>query len=158
MSIPVEPPFRNQKVVAVGLIQRTAHELIVVRRTNTPPDKYFSFIGELALPGGWVMEGEQWREALAREIWEEAHVAVSTDPRFMHTFDAESTPNGKILLLFAKIIPAGVLRIEEFTPTDETIERHFVQVDRNHTTSLGIPLHQAAVEKYREQAFATHRT
>ncbi|MBI2030776.1 NUDIX domain-containing protein [Candidatus Kaiserbacteria bacterium] len=158
MSSKIEQLHETPDPVVIGLVQMSARELLIIRRAVIPPDKHFSFPGELALPGGLVKKGAQWREELAREIEEEAHVVVSSDRRYMHVFDAESTPNGGHLLLFAKIIPTGVLRIDPFTPTRETDERHIVQVDHEHTTQLGIPLHQVIVDRYREQAFSIKST
>jgi ADP-ribose pyrophosphatase YjhB (NUDIX family) len=81
--------YKNPTPVVVGLVFPKPQELLLVRRSIA------SYKGELALPGGYVISGEGWRDALAREISEEATVSVSTDPKHMKVFDVRSTPDGK---------------------------------------------------------------
>src|SRR4051794_25248089 len=66
-----EISYVNPLPVAVTLLPVDAG-LLVVRRTIEPQS------GCLALPGGFIDLGESWREAAARELFEEA--GVRTDP------------------------------------------------------------------------------
>lgn len=61
--------------------------------------------GKLALPGGYQMAGQTWREAGAREVLEETGVAV--DPAALRLLAVETTPDRRQNLLFCEAPPAA---------------------------------------------------
>ncbi len=85
--------YRNPLPVAVALqpvydTQGTA--LVVITRTVAPAR------GGVALPGGYVDDREDWRQAVVRELKEETGIdAASRDVRLV---DAMSSPDGHLLL------------------------------------------------------------
>jgi len=136
---------RNPDPVVVGLVINKHDELLCVQRTIEP-------IG-LALPGGYVHRGEDWRTALKREIREEASVDVSTDPKHMKVFDAQSTPDGEKLLLFGVIREEGIRHIYKFKKNSETSDRLFKRIDFYTSPTLVFPLHNLVMNKYRGETF-----
>jgi ADP-ribose pyrophosphatase YjhB (NUDIX family) len=140
-------PYKNPIPVVVGLVFPEPEKLLLVRRKIEP------HIGGLALPGGYVEVPQDWREALNREILEEAMIMVSTDPKHMRVFEASSTPDGERLLLFAVIKKEGIVQTFKFRENDETSERLTVPVSYYSSPQLCFPLHTAAVNRYREMNF-----
>ncbi len=62
-----------KKIVAKALVVDQSNRLLLLYRGMTHPH----FPGHLDLPGGEVEDGEQWEEAVAREIEEETGLNVS---------------------------------------------------------------------------------
>jgi ADP-ribose pyrophosphatase YjhB (NUDIX family) len=58
---------------------------------------------KLALPGGYQMLGQTWREAGAAEILEETGVTV--DPASLRVVAVETTPDRRQNLLFCESLP-----------------------------------------------------
>jgi ADP-ribose pyrophosphatase YjhB (NUDIX family) len=86
--------------------------LLLIRRSIEP-------VG-LALPGGFIDAGEDWRVAAARELFEEARVV--TDPEGITLRSVLSAPDGTVLIFGqAEGISSGEL--PPFTPSGETSER-----------------------------------
>ncbi|MGW0502334.1 NUDIX domain-containing protein [Micromonospora sp. NPDC003241] len=106
--------WRNPLPVAVALLPvQTAGGLglVVVRRDIEPAR------GLLALPGGFVEHGEDWREALVRELWEETWLrADAADARLVAV---HSAPAGGTMMIFGEL-PAR--RSEELPPSAPTAE------------------------------------
>jgi ADP-ribose pyrophosphatase YjhB (NUDIX family) len=121
------------------LVFNELHEILTITRNIEP-------IGE-ALPGGYQVDGENWRTALQRELWEEALIRVSTNPSDMPLFDVQTTPDTKQNLMFAVVRPRGLLEVAPFTPTDETSRREFRKISRDNIPKLCFPLHEAAIRK-----------
>lgn len=140
-------PKRNPDPVVVGLVINKNDELLCVRRSIEP------HIGGIALPGGYVHRGEDWRTALKREIREEASVDVSSDPKHMKIYDVRSTPTGDKLLIFAIIRYEGIKRVYNFKQNNETSERIFRRIDMYSNGGLCFPLHQQVVDTYRGETF-----
>jgi ADP-ribose pyrophosphatase YjhB (NUDIX family) len=61
--------------------------------------------GRLALPGGYQMLGQTWREAGAREVLEETGVVL--DPASLQVVSVETTPDRKQNLLFCESPPVA---------------------------------------------------
>lgn len=139
---------RNPAPVVVGLIFTKPEEIVTVRR-KIPP-----FVGECALPGGYVDIGEDWRKALQREISEEANVIVSVEPEDMQAYDVHSTPDGRTLLIFAVIRPEGILHWYDFKENNEVSERILAPVHYYTAPQLCFPLHTQVVERYRNEHFS----
>jgi ADP-ribose pyrophosphatase YjhB (NUDIX family) len=126
--------FRNPLPVAV-LVLPVDDGVLLVRRGIAPK------IGELALPGGYVDFGEDWRAAAARELWEEAGIRI--DPSDVREFRVLSAPDGTLLVFgVGPALSGGDL--PPFQPTNETTERVVVA----EAAPLAFPLHTRALAEY----------
>lgn len=65
--------YPEAPIVAVGVVVKRGHEVLLVRRLNEPSR------GRWSLPGGAVELGETVREAARREVWEECRLQVEPD-------------------------------------------------------------------------------
>ncbi|MEU3405655.1 NUDIX domain-containing protein [Streptomyces sp. NPDC006670] len=136
--------YRNPLPVAVALLpveDASGTGLVVITRTIEPAK------GGVALPGGFVDFGEDWREAVVRELREETGIeAPAADVTLA---DALSSPHGH-LLLFGLLPPRPTTALPPSRPTDETTGWHTL-----HTpTELAFPLHTQAADAW----FAGHYT
>jgi ADP-ribose pyrophosphatase YjhB (NUDIX family) len=132
--------YRNPLPVAVALqpvydTQGTA--LVVITRTVDPAR------GGTALPGGYIDDREDWRQAVVRELKEETGIdAASRDVRLV---DAMSSPDGH-LLLFGLLPERPADRLPAPAPTDETEGWHLLR----RPEDLAFPLHTHAVRAFFE--------
>lgn len=111
-----EITWRNPLPVAVALLPVDTPDgrgLVVVRRDIEPAR------GELALPGGYVEYGEQWRSATVRELWEETGLRAEAEQ--VALFAVHSTPSGT-LNVFGLLPPRPLAELPESAPTDEATE------------------------------------
>lgn len=117
-------------------------EIIAIRR-NIEPGK-----GKLALPGGYVLQGETWEQAAVREAHEEVGCVIrNTSFEWPTHFHTESTPDGN------HVIIVGIARayhLGEWKPNSEVME--VVRYYDGHPEQLYFPIHAHAVERY----FQTH--
>jgi ADP-ribose pyrophosphatase YjhB (NUDIX family) len=143
--------YKNQIPVVVGIVLTEEQKVLVIRRAIEP------FIGGWALPSGYVEEGDSWRERLRQEIEDEAYVVVSTDPKHMRLYDARTTPNGKILLLFAVISRDGIKEMRSFVPNAEVSERDTRQLDLYSCPSLCFDLHEEVLRQHRDEHWTHER-
>ncbi|MEU6932632.1 NUDIX domain-containing protein [Streptomyces sp. NPDC046374] len=136
--------YRNPLPVAIALLPVTGPDgtgLVVITRTIEPQ------AGRVALPGGFVDFGEDWREAVVRELREETGIqAAATDVRLA---DALSSPAGH-LLVFGLLPPRPAATLPASTPTDETSGHHVIHA----AEELAFPLHTEAVRRYFAGAYA----
>ncbi|MEU3507077.1 NUDIX domain-containing protein [Streptomyces longwoodensis] len=132
--------YRNPLPVAIALqpvydTQGTA--LVVITRTIEPAR------GGTALPGGYIDDREDWRQAVVRELKEETGIdAASRDVRLV---DAMSSPDGH-LLLFGLLPERPADRLPSSAATDETAGRHLLR----RPEELAFPLHTHAVRAFFE--------
>lgn len=135
--------WANPIPVAVALVpivdgERTG--LLVIRRAIPP-------VGKLALIGGFVEEHESWQECAAREVREEAGVAL--DPSTLEPlWYASSEPRPDRVLLFA-LAPA--LRADElppFVPNTEATERGIVFGPDGLEETLAFSRHAEAARRF----------
>ncbi|MBC9727004.1 NUDIX domain-containing protein [Streptomyces sp. TRM68367] len=132
--------YRNPLPVAVALqpvYDTKGTAMVVITRTIARAR------GGTALPGGYIDDREDWRQAVVRELKEETGiVAASRDVRLV---DAMSSPDGH-LLLFGLLPerPADALPPSE--ATDETAGRHLLR----RPEELAFPLHTRAVRAWFE--------
>jgi ADP-ribose pyrophosphatase YjhB (NUDIX family) len=106
--------WRNPTPVAVALLPViTPGGLgVVVQRRDIEPAR-----GLLALPGGFIEYGEEWREALVRELWEET--GLTGEAGSVRLVAVHSAPAGGTILVFGALPPR---RIEELPPSAPTAE------------------------------------
>jgi ADP-ribose pyrophosphatase YjhB (NUDIX family) len=111
--------------------------LVVITRTIAPAR------GGIALPGGYVDHGEDWRQALVRELREETGIeAASRDVRLV---DALSSPDGH-LLLFGTLPERPADQLPQSAATDETDGWHLLR----RPEELAFPLHTVAARAWFE--------
>jgi ADP-ribose pyrophosphatase YjhB (NUDIX family) len=115
--------------------------LLVVRRAIEPRR------GMLALVGGFVEETETWQGAMAREICEEAGVAV--DAAAVEPFWFVSTaPAPNRVLLFGVCPPIDARALPPLPANHEASERGAVFGPRGLAEVLAFPLHARAAERW----------
>ncbi len=131
-------------VVLVPVIEGERTGLLVVRRAIPPA-------GKLALVGGFVEEHESWQECGARELREEAGVAI--DPATLEPlWYASSAPRPDRLLLFSLAPPVRAAELPAFAPNAEASERGIIFGADGLDEVLAFPLHAEAARRY----FARH--
>ncbi|WP_405874675.1 NUDIX domain-containing protein [Streptomyces zaomyceticus] len=130
--------YRNPLPVAVALLPVTDGEgtgLVVITRTIEPAR------GGVALPGGFIDHGEDWRAAVARELREETGIAATAEE--VGLADAMSSPAGH-LLLFGLLPTRPATELPPSAPTNETSGHHVLRAPEE----LAFPLHTEAVRNW----------
>ena len=126
--------YVNPLPVAVLLLPVDAGVLVV--RRAIPPRR-----GQLALPGGFIDQGESWQAAAAREMREETDITVTADE--IRLFDVHSAPDGT-LLVFGTAQPRRSFDLPAFSTNVEVGER----VVLARPEPLAFPLHTRVVERW----------
>ncbi|MFE9923669.1 NUDIX domain-containing protein [Streptomyces sp. NPDC005774] len=132
--------YRNPLPVAVALqpvYDPKGTALVVITRTIAPAR------GGTALPGGYIDDREDWRQAVVRELREETGIdAASRDVRLA---EAMSSPGGH-LLLFGLLPERPAEGLPPSDATDETEGWHLLR----RAEELVFPLHTRAVRAWFE--------
>jgi ADP-ribose pyrophosphatase YjhB (NUDIX family) len=132
--------YRNPLPVAVALqpvYDTKGTALVVITRTVAPAR------GGTALPGGYIDDREDWRQAVTRELREETGIdAAARDVRLA---DAMSSPDGH-LLLFGLLPERPAEGLPRSAATDETEGWHLLR----RPEELAFPLHTLAVRAWFE--------
>lgn len=126
--------FLNPIPVTI-ILQPVDDGILVVRRGIEPRQ------GLLALPGGYIDLGESWQEAGAREMWEEASVAI--DPAAVHPFHVFSAADGT-LIVCGRAPDLRQVDLPPFQPTPEATERMVLMAP----AELAFLLHTQIVADY----------
>ncbi|MCB5165224.1 NUDIX domain-containing protein [Streptomyces bambusae] len=134
--------YRNPLPVAVALLpveDDAGTGLAVITRTIQPA------LGGIALPGGFIDHGEDWRDAVVRELREET--GIDAPAAEVVLADALSSPAGH-LLLFGLLPARPAAALPPSVPTDETTGWHVLHAP----AELAFPLHTEAAARW----FAGH--
>ena len=109
--------------------------LLAIRRANQPHR------GRLALPGGYINLGEGWRQAGARELFEETGLEI--DPAEIQLFELLDAPDGS-LIIFGLAAPRSQSDLPAFSPNPEASERVVIY----EAGELTFHIYVAAAQKY----------
>lgn len=109
--------------------------LLAIRRANLPHR------GRLALPGGYINLGESWRQAGARELFEETGLEI--DPAEIQLFDLLDAPDGS-LIIFGLAASRLQSDLPAFLPNPEASERVVI----HKADELAFHVYVAAAQKY----------
>jgi ADP-ribose pyrophosphatase YjhB (NUDIX family) len=109
--------------------------LLAIRRANQPHR------GRLALPAGYINLGEGWRQAGARELFEETGLEI--DPAEIQLFEISDAPDGS-LIIFGLAAPRRLIDLPDFSPNPEASERVVI----HHADELAFHIYAAAAHKY----------
>ncbi|MEU9719483.1 NUDIX domain-containing protein [Streptomyces sp. NPDC047976] len=130
--------YRNPLPVAVALLpveDAAGTGLVVITRTIEPA------LGGVALPGGFMDFGEDWRTAVVRELREETGIeAPASDVALA---DVLSSPGGHILV-FGLLPPRPASALPPSAATDETTGWHILHAP----AELAFPLHTRAAASW----------
>jgi ADP-ribose pyrophosphatase YjhB (NUDIX family) len=109
--------WRNPLPVAVAIqpvLTTTGTGVVVVRRDIEPAR------GKLALPGGFIEYGEDWRDALVRELSEETGLTATAST--VRLFDVYSAPRSGTVLIFGVLPVRPAAELPRSAPTAEATE------------------------------------
>jgi len=112
-----ETTWRNPLPVAVAILPvltACGTGVVAVRRAIEPAR------GLLALPGGFIEYGEDWRDALVRELREETGLVGTADE--VELFDVHSAPSGATIMIFGVLPARPVELLPPSAPTEEATE------------------------------------
>ncbi|MFB9237932.1 NUDIX domain-containing protein [Plantactinospora siamensis] len=109
--------WRNPLPVAVAILPvRTDDGLgVVVQRRDIEPAR-----GLLSLPGGFIEYGEDWQDALVRELREETNLIADADA--VRLYSVLSAPAGGSLLIFGELPEVSYDDLPPSRPTEESTE------------------------------------
>jgi ADP-ribose pyrophosphatase YjhB (NUDIX family) len=127
--------YRNPLPVAVA-VQPVGAGLLVVRR-GIPPARE-----QLALPGGFIDDGEAWQKAAVRELFEE--VGLQADPDAVRLFDTLSAPDGTLLVFGLLPALADASSLPPSTANEETLGWEII----DGPTELGFSLHTEVADRF----------
>ncbi|MFC0003584.1 NUDIX domain-containing protein [Micromonospora siamensis] len=109
--------WRNPLPVAVALLPVRTDAglgLVAVRRDIEPAR------GELALPGGFIEYGEEWSDALVRELREETGLIGRADE--VELFAVHGAPAGGTMMVFGVLPERPAGELPPSAPTEEATE------------------------------------
>ncbi|HEX6967287.1 MAG TPA: NUDIX domain-containing protein [Micromonosporaceae bacterium] len=109
--------WRNPLPVAVAVLPvltATGIGVVAVRRDIEPAR------GQLALPGGFIEYGEDWRDALVRELREETGLLAEAED--VRLFDVQSAPTGRTIMVFGVLPAQPAASLPPSAPTAEATE------------------------------------
>ncbi|WLS44301.1 NUDIX domain-containing protein [Micromonospora profundi] len=112
-----ETVWRNPLPVAVAVLPvRTADGLgVVVVRRDIEPAR-----GLLALPGGFIEYGEEWSDALVRELREETGLIAAA--QHVQLFAVHSATAGGTMMIFGVLPERATEELPPSAPTEEATE------------------------------------
>lgn len=127
--------YNNPVPVVVALL-RCENGIVVCKRAIPP------MLGEWALPGGYVNEGENAQQAISREMREETGIIYPSD--CWRVLDTRCTPRNQLLLFMICDYAIERELLLEFVPNEEASE---LKVAYRRDT-LCFPLHTEMLRSY----------
>lgn len=113
-----DPSKYKHPSVAVDCVVRRGDEILLVRRGGYP------FMGKLALPGGFIEDGESAEQAIRRELMEETSLRVKNLRQFGFASAPKRDPRDwNISLVFTAQWAGG-----EPKGGDDAADAHFIKV------------------------------
>jgi len=141
--------WKNPLPVAMVLItiqqKYPLPEALLCVRRGIEPGK-----GKLALPGGYIEVGETWREAAAREVYEETQVKLEPETIRLHC--VEDGVNRDRILLFGMSPIIYPEQLEAFTPSEEVTELVII----TEPQELAFPQHTEVAKGFLEKYLMSH--
>ena len=134
-----EISYRNPLPVVVTVLP-VDDGVLVIRRTIEP------FLGSLALPGGYLDDGESWQAGCARELFEETGVVVPAGEIALFRAYSPEPPLG-FVMIFGLAQPRRGLDLPAFTANNECSERVVIAT----SVELAFPTHTRVVTEYFEE-------
>lgn len=128
-------------VVLAQIVDGARTGLLVVRR-SIPPQ-----IGKLALVGGFVEEHESWQHGGAREVREEAGLAIDAAALQPYWY-ASSAPKPNRILMFSIAPPMPASAMPPFRTDIEASERGVIFGPDGLDDVFAFPLHIEAASRY----------
>lgn len=135
--------YKNPTPVAVCLIpllvENVGIRLLGLTRAIEPG------LGKVALPGGYVDEGESAEMAAAREAQEETGGVLVTSPQLWRPMMTRTNESNRLLIfcVLSTVLPSETL----FTLKPNPEVRGFCWLNPDHC-QLGFSLHQAAQDEF----------
>lgn len=130
---PLDMQYRNPTPTVDVILQRGS-KVLMVRRSKDP------FKGQLALPGGFVNEGETTEDAMKREVIEETSLEVEPIEILGVYSDPKRDPRKHIMtIVFVGIIVGGLDRAGDDAESIEWVELATIQKQQiafDHLTIL----------------------
>jgi ADP-ribose pyrophosphatase YjhB (NUDIX family) len=123
-------------VVLVPIVRAQEKVGVLLVRRLIPPH-----IGEVALPGGFVVTGETWQQGAARELFEETGIEV--DPAQMQHVETFSDDQNH-LIVFCSSPVVDAKELECFHTNEEVSEL----IVTNEPVELCFPTHTIQLRKY----------
>lgn len=130
--------FRNPIPVAVAVLPVAVddgYEFVCVKRGNKP------CVGEWALPGGYVDEGENVFQAVCREMNEETQ--FDCIPEDWSIVDCHTNASNRMMIFCLYNKPIEFAHFKNFNPSIEVLDLGLQTIDK-----LCFPTHKLACEKF----------
>ncbi len=120
---------------------------VILQRRGNPNEQGY---GKFSLPGGFILIGESWQDAAAREAWEEVQVKLHSAQRDIKHLLTESIPSGNQLIVFGVVVSEATKRVDDFKPSLESTERTVItpQTFWKFRDEIAFPLHVKALGLY----------
>lgn len=138
--------YKNPKPIAVLIIPTGDGGIYTVRRGIEPCK------GKLALPGGFIVEGESWREASLREAREELdlHFFRRHEEDLVRHLRTESSPDGTLILIagYATVPPAIPDPFRKNREAEDRVIYRNEHTDHIPFEELCFPFHRKVAEEY----------
>jgi ADP-ribose pyrophosphatase YjhB (NUDIX family) len=133
--------YKNPIPVAVLLIPTPNRQHLFLVQRGIDPGK-----GKYACPGGFMLEGESWREAAAREVREELNIHIHEPESTIALVDVLGAPPWKRTLIFGIVTRQSAIEVRPFTKSEEALERAIV--GSTSRFPIAFSLHQQMIERF----------
>lgn len=139
--------YKNPIPVAVLLVPTpTRRGLFLVQRGIEPKKGLF------ACPGGFMLEGESWKTAAARETQEEIQISIEDPEQNIALVDVLGADPWKRTLIFGIVTRRSAIGIDPFVESEEALDRVIVENTANFP--IAFPLHHLMIKRYLNNEFS----